>query len=58
MNARHLKIIGYVLVSVFVLNILLFSLKIISSGVFWFVLIFGSGFVYWGLPKMKNHHDA
>ena len=58
MNARHLKIIGYVLVSVFVLNILLFSLRIISSGIFWIVLVLGVGFVYWGLPRIKNHRDA
>ncbi|MBI4152856.1 hypothetical protein HY495_04040 [Candidatus Woesearchaeota archaeon] len=58
MNARHLKIVGYVLVSVFVLNILLFSLRIISSSIFWIVLILGAGFVYWGLPRLKNNRDA
>ncbi|MBI2103127.1 hypothetical protein HYT55_04760 [Candidatus Woesearchaeota archaeon] len=54
MKPQQLKVLGYGLIVVFVLNILLFSFRIISPGPFWLVLIFGAVFVYWVLPKMKK----
>ncbi len=54
MNHPQLKILGYILAAAFVLNILLFSFRIISPLIFWIVLILGAVFVYLVLPKMKN----
>lgn len=54
MKTHLLKVLGYVLIVIFILNILLFSLRIISSLIFWIVLILGAVFVYWVLPRMRK----
>lgn len=54
MIPASLKVIGWVLVFVLLINMLLFALRKISGIVFWSVIIAGAVFVYWVLPRMKK----
>lgn len=54
MRGRSLKLIGYVVLGVMLLNLVLFALRIINWMVFWGVIILGALFVYFGLPRLKK----
>ncbi len=54
MNSQTLKVLGYVVVFILILNLLLFALRIISGSIFWAVIVVGAVFVYWVLPRMKK----
>ncbi|MBI2151394.1 hypothetical protein HYU21_01560 [Candidatus Woesearchaeota archaeon] len=53
MNAKNLKIIGYVVLAILVLNMILFGMGLINWIIFWLVIASGAVLVYWGLPKMR-----
>ncbi|MBS3123732.1 hypothetical protein J4437_03780 [Candidatus Woesearchaeota archaeon] len=55
MNSKHLKIIGYVVLAILVLNMILFGMGLVNGLVFWLVIALGAIFVYFGLPKMKEN---
>ncbi len=54
MMPRQLKIMGYFILIILVLNLLLFAFRIISGLVFWGVIVVGAALVYWVLPRMKK----
>ncbi|MBI4151508.1 hypothetical protein HY496_00940 [Candidatus Woesearchaeota archaeon] len=54
MNPTTLKVIGYAVMIILVLNLLLFAFRVISGLVFWIVIICGAVFVYFVLPKMRG----
>ena len=49
-----LKFVGYVLTTIFILNIFLFAFRVIDWKLFWVVIILGAVFVYGVLPRMKK----
>ncbi|MEW5896690.1 MAG: hypothetical protein AB1668_03295 [Nanoarchaeota archaeon] len=55
LNKRNLKIIGFVVLGILILNLVLFALRIINALVFWVVIAFGAVFVWLILPKMKEN---
>lgn len=54
MNSRSLKILGFVVALIVVLNMVLFAFTIIGAGVFWTVIVLGAVFVYFVLPRLKK----
>jgi hypothetical protein len=54
MNKKNLKKIGYIAMSIMVLNIILFAFTVINATVFWIVIILGAIFTYFILPKLKE----
>ena len=54
MNQKQIKIVGYVVLAILVLNILLFAFVMINWVVFWSVLGAGFIFVKWILPRLKD----
>ena len=53
-KANLLKLVGICAVSILVLNMILFALRIISGLVFWGVIIVGAMFAFLVLPKIKK----
>ena len=51
---NKLKLVGYVVTGVFVLNLLFFAFGLINWMVFWGIIILGAIFVYKVLPRLKN----
>ena len=51
---NKLKLVGYVAVLILILNVFLFSFRLISPLVFWIVIGVGAGLVYLVVPKMKK----
>ncbi|MBI2145936.1 hypothetical protein HYU22_01180 [Candidatus Woesearchaeota archaeon] len=49
-----LKMLGYMLVALLVLNIISFSLRIIGAGVFWIVLLVGAVCAFIVVPWWKK----
>lgn len=54
MNPSQLKLMGYFFSILLVLNIVLFSFRVIDWKVFWGVIIMGAVFAYLILPKVKK----
>lgn len=54
MKSNQLKIIGYVVFVILILNLILFALGKISDVIFWVVIVLGAIFVYKVLPKIKK----
>ena len=54
MNAKTLKIVGYVAIAIMVLNVGLFAFRVISPLWFWVVLVIGAVFGYLVLPKLRK----
>ena len=55
MEKKHLlKLTGYSLVAILILNMILFALRIISGLVFWIIIVVGAVIAYWVLPRLKN----
>jgi Mn2+/Fe2+ NRAMP family transporter len=54
MDRKQLKLTGYFVLVILVLNIVLFAFTVIDAIVFWIVIILGALFVYKVLPKLKN----
>ena len=54
MDPKNLKVIGYVLIVIMVMNIILFSFRIIGWQIFLVILAGGVLFVYVILPKLKK----
>ena len=54
MNKKKLKITGYFVLAILLLNIILFAFTIIHWMVFWTVIVLGAIFVYKVLPKLKK----
>ena len=56
MNAtKKLKAVGYFLVFILILNLILFSFRLITWMVFWTVIIIGALFVAVVLPRVRKH---
>lgn len=53
-RTKALKLVGYVLTLILILNIALFAFRVIDWIVFWGVIIAGALFVYMILPKLKK----
>lgn len=51
---QKLKAIGYVFLLILVLNLVLFALKLITTIVFWAIILVGALFVYKILPRLKK----
>ena len=51
---QKLKIIGYGVFILLVLNLVLFAMQMITQIMFWIVIVVGAWFVYYGLPKLKK----
>ncbi|HIJ12039.1 TPA: hypothetical protein HA278_08335 [Candidatus Woesearchaeota archaeon] len=54
MKPKDLKIVGIVAIIIVVLNIFLFAFTVISSAIFWSVIVVAAVFVYFVLPKLKE----
>ncbi len=55
MNKKQkLKIIGYFVLIILILNLVVFGIGWINWMVFWGVIALGALFVYKGLPKLKE----
>jgi len=54
MSKKPLKVLGYVILFILLLNLLLFAFRVISGLLFWGVIVVGAVFVYLILPKMKK----
>tara|TARA_Y100000310_G_C20058729_1_gene523961 strand:- start:352 stop:516 length:165 start_codon:yes stop_codon:yes gene_type:complete len=54
MNQKNLKLIGYFVALILILNIVLFAFVVTNWIVFWTVLAAGFVFVKWVLPKLKD----
>ena len=52
---NKLKILGYILVVILILNVFLFAFRIINWIVFWIIIALGAVFVYFILPKLKKN---
>jgi len=50
-----LKLIGVSIIIFLLLNLLLFALKIITTLVFWIIIILAAVFAFNLLPKLKKH---
>ena len=60
MNKKTLRLIGFVLIFIMLLNLLLFALRRISQSIFWGTILVVGAFTYFILPKLKestNHHQ-
>ena len=53
---QRLKLIGYFMIAVMVLNVILFSFRIINVAVFWAVIIIGFIFVWKVIPILKKRN--
>ena len=51
---QNLKLIGYGVLAILILNLLLFALQVINWILFWGIIILGALFVYKVLPKMRK----
>lgn len=51
---KILKLIGYGVLAILILNLVMFALKIITGIIFWVVIILAALFVYKLLPKIKK----
>ena len=49
-----LKTIGFGVLLILIINLVLFALRIISTIIFWIVIILAAIFVYKLLPKLKK----
>ena len=54
MKPAHLKLIGYAVLVVLILNIVLFAFVMINWVVFWTIIAVCAVFVYKVLPKLKK----
>ncbi|MBT5740097.1 hypothetical protein HOI26_03270 [Candidatus Woesearchaeota archaeon] len=54
MKASTLKLIGYVVLLLVILNLILFAFVVTNWIVFWIVIAIAFIFVKWGLPKLKE----
>ena len=54
MDAKKIKLIGYLVLFILILNLVFFAFVMINWVVFWSVLILAFIFVKWGLPKLKE----
>ena len=54
MKTNYLRILVFLIVLFLVVNIVLFTLKIISTILFWTIIIAAGIFAYKVLPKMKK----
>ena len=54
MKKEQLKITGYVVLAILVLNMIIFALGWINDIVFWVIIALGALFVYKGLPMLKK----
>ena len=50
-----LKLFGVLAIVFLLLNLLLFALRIITTLVFWIIIILAAVFAFKILPKMKKH---
>ncbi|HLD73245.1 MAG TPA: hypothetical protein VJA23_06720 [Candidatus Nanoarchaeia archaeon] len=53
-SKNSLKIIGYFILFILILNLILFAFRIIGWIVFWLVILSGALFVYVLLPRLKK----
>jgi len=54
-TAQKLKAIGYFMIFILILNLILFSFRLINWMVFWAVIIIGALFVVVVLPRVKKN---
>ena len=54
MKPKDLKVVGIFAIVIVVLNIFLFAFTVISSTIFWAVIVIAAIFVYFVLPKLKE----
>jgi hypothetical protein len=54
MRPRDIKIVGYVMIGILVLNLALFSFRVINSTFFWAIIVFGAVVNYLVLPRLKG----
>ncbi|MBT4539731.1 hypothetical protein HOC32_05575 [Candidatus Woesearchaeota archaeon] len=54
MKASTLKLIGYIVLLLVILNLILFAFVVTNWIVFWIVIAIAFIFVKWGLPKLKE----
>lgn len=54
MNKRNLKIIGFVVAGILILNLVLFAFTLISALILWIIIALGAVFVWVLLPKLKS----
>ena len=53
-NQQKLKVIGFSVLIILVLNLVLFAMRLINVFIFWGVIILGALFVYKGLPALRK----
>jgi len=53
-NKQKLKIVGYFVLFILLLNLVLFAFRIIGTITFWGIIIFGALFVWKVLPWLKK----
>lgn len=54
MNSKQLKVLGYVVIGLMVLNLVLFAFTVINWVMFLVILALGYVFVKWGLPRLRK----
>ena len=54
-TAQKLKAVGYFMIFILILNLILFSFRLINWMVFWAVIIIGALFVVVVLPRVKKN---
>lgn len=54
MNQKQIKIIGYIVLVILLLNLILFAFVITNWIVFWGILVLGFIFIKVVLPKLKK----
>ena len=53
-NQLRLKLVGYFILAILLLNLVLFAFRIIGTITFWGIIIFGAVFVWKVLPWLKK----
>jgi len=53
-NNGYLKLIGYIVLGIMILNLVLFAFRMISATLFWVVIIIGALFAWKGVPWLKK----
>jgi hypothetical protein len=51
---QKLKLIGYFVLIILIINLIVFGMGLINWMVFWGIIALGALFVYKGLPKLKE----
>ena len=53
-DKKQLRILGYAVMAILILNLIVFALGLIGDILFWVIIVFGALFAYKVVPKMKG----